>query len=252
MNLFQKSILMLAPLSPYLTNLPVPDDTVSHWSVGVAAGIGKMADVSRTCEGNVISVENYQYSDVAVAVRYTDEPLTVSLSGGTSTAWMEHIQYDPMQPSAVGPNLQTKAVPYCVPMVGIDTKYIGLEVGWLTTFGQAAPLSLGPHYDLEENGFPAGSIRLGNRAKAHFSAGIARNFPLIAGGGLIDLGVARPIGEKGSQLFFGFGALPYDGIIFSLKADLNLSDRFTLVPRLGVKGGDAFEYGLSIGGRVRF
>ena len=251
MNVIQRSILILAPLAPYVTNLPVPEDSVSHWSIDVAAGLGQMADVSRTCEGNVISVQNYKYTDVAARVRYTEEPFTVSVSGGTSSAWTQYPSYEPSYGGPYFPTLETKSVPYCVPMAGIDSKYIGLEVGWLTTFGEGAYLNLGPHGDVHGGNFPAGAIRLGNREKLHLSAGIARNLPLVAGGGLIDIGLVAPMGERRSMVFYGLGIIPYDGIIFSMKGDLKLTDRFTLTPRLSVKGGDAFEYGLAIGGRVK-
>jgi hypothetical protein len=250
--MIQRSILILVPLAPYLTNLPVPDDSASHWSIDVAAGLGQMADVSRTCEGDVISVQNYHYTDVAAAVRYTEEPFTVSVSGGTSDAWTGYPRYEPTYEGPYFPTRETKAIPYCVPMVGIDSKYIGLEVGWLTTFGEGTYLCLGPHCDVHGGNFPAGAIRLGNREKLHFSAGIARNLPLVAGGGLIDIGLVAPMGETRSMFFYGLGVIPYDGIIFSMKGDLILNDRFTLTPRLSVKGGDAFEYGLAIGGRAKF
>jgi hypothetical protein len=252
MNMIQRSILILVPLAPYLTNLPVPDDSASHWSIDVAAGLGQMADVSRTCEGDVISVQNYHYTDVAAAVRYTEEPFTVSVSGGTSDVWTGYPRYEPTYEGPYFPTRETKAIPYCVPMVGIDSKYIGLEVGWLTTFGEGTYLCLGPHCDVHGGNFPAGAIRLGNREKLHFSAGIARNLPLVAGGGLIDIGLVAPMGETRSMFFYGLGVIPYDGIIFSMKGDLILNDRFTLTPRLSVKGGDAFEYGLAIGGRAKF
>jgi hypothetical protein len=250
MNFLQKSILIIAPLSPYLMNLPVPEDSVSHWTVGVAAGVGQMADVSRDCEGNVVSVENIQFADIGAAVRYTNEPFTAYLSGGTTSAWMEYPSYTYQSDYPVLKH-QTKAVPYCVPMIGIDTKYVGLEAGWLVIFDKGEHLTLGPDLEVGEGGMPAGSLRLGNRAKTHFSMGLARNLPLVAGG-LYDMGLSTPVGKNGSQLFFGMGVGPYNGPVLALKGDIRIGDRFIFIPRLGVKAWETFEYGLSIGGGYRF
>jgi hypothetical protein len=81
--------------------------------------------------------------------------------------------------------------------------------------------------------------------------GIAHNLPLIAGG-LFDMGLSTPVGRNGSQLFFGIGGGPYNGAVVALKGDIRLGDRFILMPRLGVKAWETFEYGLSVGGGYRF
>ena len=251
MNAFQRSLLVLLPLTPYVSNFPAQDDSVSHWSVEGDAGFGQFAEVHRTCDGRVLSVDDYSFTDFAANIRYTNEPLTVSLTGGTSSAWIGYRDTDPYSPNFSSIR-QSKSIPYCVPTIGFDTKYFALEGGVLTTFGQARSLSLGANVEMDDGVLPAGSIRIGNREKFNFSFGIARNIPLNAGGGLADLGFSTPMGVNGSRVFLGIGWGQYDRPIFSVKPDIILGDRCTLIPRIAVKAGDAFEYGLSIGGRLNF
>jgi len=85
-----------------------------------------------------------------------------------------------------------------------------------------------------------------------FGQWVARNCPLISGGGPVDVGLSSPVGSGGSRLWYGIGGYPYDGLVFSLKGDVRISEHVALTPTVYLKGGDAFEYGRSIGGRTFF
>ncbi len=250
MNILQRSLAILV-ISPYLWSVNPDSTSDSELQVGVAVGGGSFADVNRDCNGKVVSVTNHPYTEVAGTVRYRASVVEIGVTGGRTSATRKEksgrISYD------AGGAGWAEDVPgplvYATPSIGLRTKYIGLELGYLVPLNRQGYTY--PGWALE-NGTPSGMIRIGNFEKTNFSISLARNFPLISGGGLFDLGLSSPIGSNGSRIWYGIGGYPYDGAVFSLKGDVKVADRLAFTPTLHLKGGDAFEYGWSFGGRVSF
>jgi hypothetical protein len=247
-------ILAILLLVPYITTVDPDSVSDNELSIAIAAGGGSYAEVSRDCNGNVTSVKDHPYGDVAGSVRYRTSVLELGLTGGQTSGIKESSSLHFVEeggPGNFGHWIENSPGPlaYMTPSVGLTTTYFGLELGYLFSLNDHR---VGLNNDAESRGMPSGMIRIGRYDKTNFSAGLARNFPLISGGGLIDVGLSSPVGSGGSRLWYGIGGYPYDGLVFSLKGDIRISDHFALTPTIHLKGGDAFEYGWSIGGRASF
>lgn len=240
------SLLLLIPYMCAFTTNPADDPELS---AAIALGGGSYAEVSRDCNGNVSSVTEHPYNEYAASVRYRISNLELGLTGGQTNGLQIGPRYV-YEPDGTLREDARQRLHYLAASMGFTTTYIGMDLGYLFSLnGQPVGFERGQG---ESTGMPTGMLRLGRVDRVHFSASLARNFPLLSGGGLVDAGLGFPVGSNGSQLWLGLGAFPYDGLVFSCKGDVSLSDRFAITPTLHAKGGDAFEYGYSIGARVIF
>jgi hypothetical protein len=250
MRNWMKSLGALLPLLRYMCAV-APDVTGDPtFSTELAFGGGSFAEVSRDCNGNVIRVKDHPYSEVGGKVSARFSEFTIGVAGGRTDARLEQKSspaYGYMDGYATGK--AQSVLNYVTPSVGLETEPVGLEVGLLCSMsGQ----TLGwPGAENSRQSF-SGALRLGKRDKFHFSAGYARNVPLISGGGLIDAGFSFPLTGGRSSLWLGLGAEPYDGLVFSCKSDIGLTEYLAITPRVGFKSGDATEYGYAVGLRVSF
>jgi hypothetical protein len=250
MNILSRSLAFLI-ISPYVWSVNPDSTSDSEFLVGIAFGGGSYADVARDCNGRVISVTNHPYTEVAGSVHYRTSVVELGITAGRTSATREensgHYVYG--TDGAQWVSEEPGPLVYATPSIGLRSTYIGLEVGYLFPLDgkKDGSSELSP-----QTGMPTGMLRIGNIEKTNFSIGVARNFPLISGGGLIDVGLSSPIGSNGSRIWYGIGGYPYDGLVFSLKGEIMVTDRVALTPTLHIKGGDAFEYGWSLGGRVSF
>ncbi len=250
MTIFGRGLALLL-LSPYALEVGADSTDDKELWLAIAAGGGNYAEVSRDCEGNVHSVKHNPYSDFAGAVRYRSSVLELGVAGGVTSGVHDDgagfMVYDANGPRWV--EEEHASLVYATPSIGIRTQYFGLEAGYLFPLNRSA---LGSTNKAPQAGMPSGSLRIGSLDGTYFSTGVARNLPLLAGGGLVDAGLSSPIGPNGTRLWYGIGAYPYDNPVFSLKGDLGISRRFFLTPTLHLKDGDAFEWGGSIGARLSF
>jgi hypothetical protein len=249
MKMLLKKIAPIFLLSPYLCAFSTVSTEDPEFSAAFAAGGGSYAEVSRDCNGRVMSVKDHPYQDYAFGARYKNSEFVAGITGGATTGLRNSIQYE-YDANGAAHEAAEKSVIYVTPSIGFATRYVGIEIGYLFPLNQE---ELVLHsYGKWGRGAPSAMLRVGRYDALSFSAGIARNFPLLAGGGLIDVGFGFPVGLSGSHLWCGLGAFPYDGIVFSAKGEIRISDRFALTPALNAKGGDAFEYGYAMGIRVTF
>jgi hypothetical protein len=238
-------LLLLPYICAFNTN-PADDPELS---AAISLGGGSYAEVSRDCNGNVRSVTEHPYSEYAGSFRYRISNLELGVTGGQTNGFQTEPRYF-YGPDGTPREEAQQSLQYLTPSIGFTTTYIGMDLGYLFSLNsQTVGLA---HGHGRSTGMPSGMLRLGRLDRVHFSASLARNFPLLSGGGLLDAGLGFPVGSDGSRLWLGLGGFPYDGLVFSCKGDITLSDRFAITPTIHAKGGDAFEYGYSIGARVIF
>ncbi len=227
-------------LLPYIVGVgPNPADSSSQDSTEVtfAVGRGMYANVSRDCSGKVLGVSNVPFEDGRVEIKRSSG--VVNFGGGIGIA---HLHEDRDYQGYLESPDQT--VYYINPMIGLNTHWVGLDVGplWFTDYNPK----------IEMQSIPSISLRLGVSNVFYFSSSFARNMPMFSGGGMFDVGFGFNAGAPGSSLWLGFGALPYDGAVFLGKLETPVSERFILAPRAMVGLGTGSQFGLSIGGKIVF
>jgi hypothetical protein len=250
MKALLKKIAPLFLLSPYICAFSTVSADDPEFSAAIAAGGGSYAEVSRGCNGEVISVKDNPYQDYAVGARYKNAEFIAGVTGGTTTGFRKSHQYE-YDSNGEMHEVELKAATYVTPSIGFTTKYIGMELGYVFPLNDQ-PLGNFSDIRVWGKGVPSAMLRVGRFDALNFSASMGSNFPLLAGGGLIDAGFGFPLGSSGSRLWCGLGGYPYDGVVFSAKGEVSISELFTLTPALHAKGGDASEYGYAIGVRVKF
>lgn len=230
-------------LLPYIVSFaPLPPDS-SLTTIEFAAGHGSYADVTRDCNGNVVSVKDIPYSDFSASISHEFSVVKLGMTGGTTTGERGSMGHSYTAEEASTPML------YVVPSIGLNTKYFGLDAGMLFVINEKQSLYASSS---RLPGFPSGTLRIGRLDNFYFSTSVARNLPLFAGGGLFDLGLGFSLGRSHAKGWIGVGGYPYDGLVFSTKWEIPVSNTFLLTPRLNVGGRASFEYGLAIGGKFSF
>jgi hypothetical protein len=238
-----RSISVLALLVPYIVGFaPSPADS-SSFSVTVAGGVGSYAHVSRDCSGNVVSVADMPYDDMAIGVERRDGNIAAGLRAGAMESSREQQQYF---------GYAGQRVWYANPYIATDGRIVGVQVGLIFFHNAARSGDEGLPFKYDPSVLPSGRLRVGSRSNFHFIGSFASNMPLASGGGIIDAGVGFPIGEAGANGWLGFGFLPYEEGAISFKAEIPLLRNLSLDPRLQFRGGDASEFGLSVGATASF
>ncbi len=245
---FLRTALTLVILIPYIFGFsPNPADS-SSTTIGIAAGGGSYAEVSRDCNGRVLDVKNYPFNDVGISVDHKISLFDIGVKGGIAS---------------INTSEGEGTLRYVNPTMGINTAFLGLQMGPLFTndfggefFTQKGVFggsdyygyyngSYNPHYTKV---YPAGSLRLGFLDKWYFTTGFYDNLPIISGGGLFNMGIGFHTGiHPASRLWFGIGGLPFDGAVFSGKGDIPLTNNVILNLQGNFHAGDATEYTLSAG-----
>ena len=247
-----KSLGAALPLLRYICAIspdPIGDPT---YTAEFVVGGGSFAEVTRDCSGKVTSVTDYPYTEMGgkVAVQLSD--VKIGLAAGKTNALLGYAKisnYQYGQSMVYSTGKVQRTLEYVTPSLGFETEPIGIELGVLcSTNGQ----ELGwPGAEDSKQSF-AGSIRFGKKDKFHFTAGYCQNMPLFSGGGLGDAGFSFPVSHGASSVWIGLGAIPYDGLVFSFKGDIVLTDHIAFTPRASFKAGDAVEYGYALGVRANF
>ncbi len=227
-------------LLPYLVSVDgdstIPPDTFVEFAIGK----GLYADVTRGCNGEILSVDKRHFYDVGGKVVHKISVLKLEAGAGLTNGDEGILEQNNQgwPETYVG-----RPTAYFDGTFGLDTKYFGLDLGGLAMFRQPQTVVL-----------PAGSLRLGSYSSLFISLGIAQNTPLLAGSSLFDVGVGLNLGKANSILWFGLGEYPYDSDkgIFAVKLDVPLSSDFILQPRAGLGLGNFGEYSFSLGIRKYF
>ena len=237
-----KSGLLFSFMLPYLISFaPLPPDS-SPTTIEIAAGYGSYSDVTRDCNGRVVSVTDVPYSDYGVSISHEVSVVQFGVAGGLtsrtrSSLWHGNSQHTDSEP-----------IPYAIPTVGLNTCYFGLDAGILFPLNGHDSQSF---FNSRFPGIPSTKLRVGRLDAFYFSMSFARNVPLLAGGGLADAGFGFNLGRPNSSGWIGIGVFPYDGLVLSTKWEFPVSETFLITPKVQLGGRESFEFGLAIGGKFR-
>jgi hypothetical protein len=236
---------MLLLLAPYALNVDTTDSDHPSTVIELLGGTGSYAEITRDCSGRVTSVRDIPYSDYGVAVSHKISVLKLRVAGGATGAQNTA--------EVVGPaNTGSKLYPYITPQIGLNTRYFGLDVGYLFPLSSKSTSPSGYSRHEDQKGSVSGMLRLGREDGVHFSASIANNLPLSTGGGLVDMGLGFTLGSPRSRLWLGVGAIPCSNLMFSAKGEFPVSRHFSICTRGHVTGSESLEYGLALGGKITF
>lgn len=240
-----RSLAVLALLVPYIVGFtPLPQDSAVSTSVTAAAGGGRFAHVTRDRSGRVLDVNDVPYQDVAIGVERRMPTFSVGGRAGTF-----HI--DREIDSAVGDHSAQRSW-YVNPYAGMDGRFVGGQLGIVLMDHHAEGVAAEGGMRFHMAVLPSMRLRLGHLDAWHVSTSFASNMPLGSGGGVYDFGVGFPIGGPDGSAWLGFGLTSYAEGSLPAKMDIPVLENLTLKPRLQYRRGDATEYGLSIGGTIRF
>lgn len=235
-------------LSPYFLGF-TPGDSDSSWTeFRFGLGGGSYADVSRDCNGRVLRVTDVPFSEATASVdHYTSIfhfGIKAGVVSGVPSRELFGLEQDwtPFQDVASGAPMDP--VFYATPTVGLNSRYIGLDVGYVLPAQKRR---------LETPGLPAGSLRIGRTDDLYFRIGLADDLPLVTGRtGVVNLGFGFNLGRPRQSMWLGLGGVPSDGLLVGAQLEHPLSDDVVL--RLGgtLGGSESFEYGFSAGARIIF
>lgn len=217
-------LLPLLLLTPYIcAYVPNPDGD-EEYSIAIAAGRGVYADVSRDCNGNITSIENHKYEDVAVQFAGRYDVLKYGVTGGRTSALQPRNDWE--SAPATGP------IVYGAPKVGLSTTIVGADIGLLFSLNGNL---ISTDRRAGRSAHPTFGIRVGKMSALHFSGGYLNNFPIVSGGGVYDAGLGGPVGSSNlSQIWFGVGAQPYDQAVLSSRGTSGCRIIFPSTPRFTV------------------
>jgi hypothetical protein len=245
MNKYLTYALVLAIASPYIIAfVPNPADS-SATTVELGAGFGSYTDVSRDCEGDVVSVRKVPFSDVGASVTHQISSVRFGIAGGSVSGDRHSFGYS----STSGERSRDWFVN---PKLGIQYRDFGMDIGYIIPLNDQPS----PFYDFSAAGswYPSLAFRFAPLSGIHWTVSFANNLPLLTGGGLGEMGLVFPLNNSlESRLGIGLGVYPWDRLSLSAKTDFPLTDRFGIGVRSQIGlGREALEYGLALVGRAKF
>ena len=197
----------------------------------VAAGAGSYAEVSRGCEGQVLSKEQRLYRDLGFAASHRFEgPFEV----GVRATVLRRM-----------PGYEEDAVIWN-PHSSVEGRHVGFGLGAVSNADR-------PFVDDFDIWPVSGHIRMGSLEKMYFSIHALEDVPLASGGGTVRSGIGfRPNRAVDAWVGLGYGP-PYDKPGFQAKATIHVNSMLDLNAngRLGRSEGQSENAG-SLGLTVRF
>jgi len=233
--------------------------------LGVAVGGGSYSLISRDCSGRAVDAAKVPFVAGSASIeRRMPGDLVV---GGkvdyfrrqTVENSVDRYGYSILYPySSPQDNLRTTGV-FLTPYFGLEGRSIGFE-GGIVIPTQIFHLGLGSSGGLSflkqsyDNVALAGKIRFGPLDRLHVESSYNFNSPLVAGGGLVDLGIGVPFSEGRGRVWIGVDAVPYETSGLLLKTTIPLSEQvfFMGSGRYAKEGGAPGEYAWSFGFNYRW
>lgn len=210
-------------------------------SVGFGAGAGSYAEISRGCEGQILSKEKQPYQDLAASVDHRiGKDVQIGLKVGVVRREAIRERW------TVGHAVNAR---YVNPNVAVELRRFGLGIGVIVADAPLPRLVLGDDMDLDERDryLPSGHIRIGTR-EAYFSARLLEGMPLISGGGLLCVGFGfQP--RPNAAAWIGMSAVgPYDraGVLAEAALPVRRDLHLHVCARYG-SSARVPEYGVSLG-----
>lgn len=233
-----------------LDSVDSDESPVKSTVIEVLLGSGSYAEVTRDCNGRVTSVKDVPYTEFGAKVTHTISPLKLGVAAGVTTSKRSLGTLCRMNPQP-GPR-----IPYVAPQIGLDTKYLGIDVGYLFNVSSGGSYeSQNPYYSvarISNEGMPVAGVRIGRVDRTYFYLREGTNVPISVGNGIVDGGFGFGDSTQSSRFELGLGAIPDDGLMISTKAAFSLSDHLTLCLRGHIAPGDGFGWGGAAGLKVEF
>jgi len=225
------SILSMAVLAPLAVDMQRTEPDSAVTSFMIAAGGGTYADVSRGCQGEILSANERPYRDVGLGVNHR---VVGDLDLGLrATVLLRKLGY---KDGSVLWN----------PNFSVEGRGAGFGLGFVTN----------THTDYPGNDDispVSGHLRFGSLAKTYFSIHVSEDLPLISGsGGAVRLGLGVRPGRV-VRVWLGMGSpVPYDKLGFVVKTTVHVNRMLDLnaTGRLGGSEGKAENAG-AVGLTVR-
>lgn len=220
----------MVALAPLAVDVSSTNQDSSVTSLMIAAGAGSYADVSRGCQGEVLSKEQRRYRDLGFAANHGFAgPLEV----GVRASVLRRM-----------PGYEDGTVMWN-PNVAVEGRHVGFGLGYVSKAGR--PFS--DEFDI----WPvSGHLRFGSLSGVHFSVHALEDVPLVSGGGTVRSGFGfRPSRAVDAWVGVGYGP-PYDKPGFQVKSAIHLNSMLDLNAngRLGGSEGQSENAG-SLGLTVR-
>jgi hypothetical protein len=208
-----------------------PDSTgISNTFVDFMLGLGKYANVTYNCEGQVSSVTKYTYFDYGVELNHKMDIVNLGIrSGGLNindaVSESTYNLYDPYDYE-----IQAYSTFYVNPFIGLNTKYFELNGGVLL-------LSNTPRYGStlddfliidESNLQITGDIRIGNQQAVHFTSQYLSGTPLLSES-IYDMGLGFGSKESRNITWIGISAGPFQNAGLSLKQNIQITENLDLL-----------------------
>lgn len=236
----QAALLGTLPLS--IT--PMANDSTST-NVHLVGSLGQYADISRGCEGNVISKDSIPLRELGAAIDHRGSSSTrLGLNASYLFTEDEIDRFDP----AIGYHmweLATSEVFALNPYLMLESPKVGLGGGILWSNRSL------PDGDTDKRIYPSFYLRVGKLDKIYFDLSAFHGLPLITEGyAKIGLGSRR---NPRFEWWLGTGAGPYDklGLIGKSYVQLQPALHLNLFARLGSSEG-VLESAAGVGLRYRF
>lgn len=231
-----------------------PDSTGTSSStvIDFLLGMGKYANVTYNCEGQVTSETKYSFIDYGGSVSHYIEEIKFGVRGGgysTKNLGTENSYnnsygyYDPYRTN-------DNSIQYINPFFGIETKYVDVSIG-------AVFFSDRNYYDNVQELFLSngkvqisGLLRIGNKERFHFSTQYLSNVPLLSGGGMANAGFGFGNPETRTLTWVGLSLGPFQNLGLSVKQNIQVTDNMDILIRGRIGNIESnFEGGISAGVR---
>ena len=233
-----------------------PDSTgTSNTFVDFMLGLGKYANVTYNCEGQVSSVTKYSYFDYGAEISHKIDVLNLGLrAGGLSINEAENVSSSNSYYPYSNYQIPGYSTFYANPYIGLNTKYFELNGGIILfsttpTYGS----SLDEYLFLDNSDLQiSGDIRIGNKGTFHFTSQYLSSVPLLSGS-IFDMGCGFGSKESRNLTWIGLSAGPFQNAGLSLKQNLQITDNLDilLIGRIGQIESN-LEGSISAGARYNF
>jgi len=198
------SILSMAVLAPLAVDVSSRDSSVTSFMV--AAGGGSYAEVTRGCQGEVLSADQRRYRDMGYAVNHKFVGL-VNV-GVRATVLRRMVGY---RDGSVMWN----------PNASLEGTHVGFGLGYVSNADR-------PNSDEFDIWPVSGHLRVGRLSRLYYSIHALEDVPLVSGGGTIRSGIGfRPGRLVDVWAGLGYGP-PYDKPGFEARSAVHLNSMLDL------------------------
>lgn len=247
-------ILLLCFLYPNIVSF-TPDSTgTSNTFVDLMLGLGKYANVTYSCKGQVTSVTNFTYLDYGAGITHKIDVLNLGLRSGGLTIKDTHIESTNHSYYQYDYEIPGYSTLYFNPFVGLNTKYFELNGGvlWFSNTPDYSS-NLDKYLILDNSNLQiSGDMRIGNAQAFHFTTQYLSSVPLLSGS-MFDMGFGFGSKESRNLTWVGLSDGPFQNTGLALRQNIEITDQFDILlkGRIGQIESN-LEGSISAGARYNF